>query len=165
MELKRILVLAIAVLCFGDNVAAQNGGQSETSRQKEVAEKGARIMPFDLARSTHDFHDNPRGGIETVITSDYKNSEQVRLIREHLAHEADRFRHGDFEDPAKIHGTEMPGLATLRAAGNKLQVTYKNVPGGASLMYSSHDKAVVAAVHEWFAAQRADHSAHAHMHR
>jgi hypothetical protein len=58
----------------------------------------------------------------------------------------------------------MPGLVTLKAAGGKLHVTYKRLPAGASLTFASSDKSVVAAIHDWFAAQRSDHAAHEHMH-
>jgi hypothetical protein len=35
---------------------------------------------------------------------------QIRLIQEHLTAEAERFSRGDFDDPMKIHGHEMPGV-------------------------------------------------------
>ena len=58
----------------------------------------------------------------------------------------------------------MPGLAALEHAGDKLHVSYRDVPSGASLTYASADPAVVGAIHDWFAAQRSDHAAHMHMH-
>ena len=135
-----------------------------TSRQEEVAMKGATVMPFDLARTTHFFDDDATGGVETVTANDRSDAGQVALIRSHLATEAERFGRGDFSDPAKIHGADMPGLAALSAAGPRLRVTYLDVPGGASLRYESRDPAIIAAIHDWLAAQRADHAAHAHMH-
>ena len=133
------------------------------SRQDEVARKGASVMPFDLTRTTHFFDDRPTGGIETVTANDPRDARQASLIRSHLAAEAKRFAHGDFSDPARIHGQAMPGLAQLEKAGKKLQVTYRDLPAGASLAYESSDRALVAAIHEWFAAQRSDHGAHMHM--
>jgi hypothetical protein len=135
------------------------------SRQEEVARKGAVVMPFDLAKTTHYFDDRPDGGVETVTANDASDAEQAALIRSHLAEEARRFARGDFSDPAAIHGADMPGMAVLERAGAKLRVSYREVPGGASLTYASVDPAAVAAIHEWFAAQRSDHAAHEHMHR
>jgi len=134
------------------------------SRHEEVALKGATVMPFDLARTTHFFDDNAAGGIETVTANDHGDSDQVALVRSHLATEAKRFAAGDFSDPAKIHGEDMPGLSALSKAGARLGVSYRDVPGGASLTYASRDPAVIAAIHDWFAAQRSDHMAHMHMH-
>lgn len=134
------------------------------TRQEQVATKGAVVMPFDLSRTTHYFDDTANGGVETVTANDKADQEQATLIRSHLAREAGLFGHGDFSDPAAIHGRDMPGLAVLSKAGGKLQIAYRDVPGGASLAYTSPDSTVVSAIHQWFAAQRADHAAHGHMH-
>ena len=140
---------------------AQDAGMS---RQEAVAHKGASVMPFDLTKTTHYFDDTATGGVERVTANDLHDQQQVALIRSHLAHEATQFARGDFSDPAKIHGSDMPGLATLGTAGEKLHVSYQALPGGASLTYSSRDTTVIAAIHEWFAAQRSDHGTHEHHH-
>jgi hypothetical protein len=155
---RLIIASALVTLSFAALVSA-----SET-RQEQVARSGATVMPFDLARTRHFFDDNPTGGIETVTANDAQDSTQIALIRSHLATEAEHFNHGDFSDPAKIHGQAMPGLAALAAAGAKLRVTYQPLPAGASLTYASDDAATVGAVHAWFAAQRSDHGAHDHLH-
>ncbi|RQZ58432.1 aspartate carbamoyltransferase [Burkholderia sp. Bp9004] len=134
-----------------------------TSHRAEVARKGATVMPFDLARTTHFFDDTGSGGIETITANDKHDTRQVALIRSHLAIEAQRFRRGDFADPAAIHGLDMAGLATLTRAGEKLHIEYRSLPSGASLTYASNDPDVIAAVHAWFAAQRSDHAAHSHL--
>ena len=155
-------LLAAALLGLSISAAMPAGN---TSRQEEVAHSGASVMPFDLARTTHFFDDTAKGGTETVTVNSPNDTEQIALIRSHLAKEAKRFASGDFSDPATIHGKDMPGLATLATAGNKLRVTYRSLPAGARLSYSSRDKDVIAAIHQWFAAQRSDHGVHAHMHR
>lgn len=135
------------------------------SRQEEVARKGATVMPFDLMRTTHFFDDTKSGGIETIAAHDRSDGRQAALIRSHLRAEAKRFGAGDFSDPAAIHGHDMPGLAELARAGDKLQVRYQELPGGARLSFTSRDPSVIAAVHAWFAAQRSDHVAHEHFHK
>jgi hypothetical protein len=60
--------------------------------------------------------------------------------------------------------TRHARLAALSNADARLRAAYLNVPGGASLGYESREPTVIAAIHDWFAAQRADHAAHAHMH-
>ena len=151
---------AMTLLSTAVTSAAETG---HPSRQEEVARKGAGIMPFDLRRTTHFFADTSTGGVETVTANGSHDVEQITLIRAHLTEEARRLARGDFSDPAAIHGMDMPGLATLTAAGHLLSVEYMTVPNGASITYSSRDKKVVAAIHDWFAAQRSDHGAHARM--
>ena len=162
--MKALIVVAASAL-IGTSMALAADPMPNMSRQDEVARSGASVMPFDLMRSTHFFDDTPSGGIETITANDNRDERQAALIRSHLAAEAKRFSRGDFSDPAKIHGADMPGLAELTSAGTKLDVKYKKLPAGASLTYTSPDPTVAAAVHAWFAAQRSDHAAHAHLHQ
>src|SRR6266545_986339 len=151
-----VAVAASALIGVSSAFAAEPG--PKTSRQDEVVRNGVSVMPFDLKRTTHFFDDTPSGGVETVSANDHRDARQIALIRSHLAAEAKRFSQGDFSDPAKIHGQDMPGLAELARAGEKLQVKYKELPVGASLIFASRDPAVAAAIHAWFAAQRSDHA-------
>lgn len=163
--MKHAFAFVVIALLAGLSAGCGAGPDARSSRQDEVARLGSRVMPFDLARTKHFFDDDATGGIETITANGKDDAAQVDLIRSHLATEAERFGRGDFSDPAVIHGHDMPGLATLAAAGGKLRVTYRDVPGGAHLTFASSDPAVVGAVHEWFSAQRSDHGMHGHMHR
>ena len=118
-------------------------------------------MPFDLDRTTHVFRPTATGGVQTVVADDRGDEEQIGLIREHLRAESARFRHGDFSDPAAIHGSSMPGLATLRARAADIGIRYEEVPAGARIRYTAPDQTVLHALHVWFSAQVADHGAHA----
>ena len=134
------------------------------SRQEEVAAKGARIMPFDLEQTMHHFQPLENGGLQTVTVKDPSNSTQIVLIQAHLKEEAEKFRRGDFSDPAKIHGEDMPGPAALQTGAEHIDVQYTALPNGAQIHYSTKDPALVMALHQWFAAQRADHGHHAVQH-
>ena len=136
-------------------------GCSSGDRQAEVAERGAQVMPFDLERTTHRFTPTADGLVEEVIADRSDDAEQVELIRNHLAEEADRFSAGDFADPARIHGRDMPGLADLEAGANRIEIRYEPLPAGARITFSTTDPALVAALERWGAAQVADHGSHA----
>ena len=58
----------------------------------------------------------------------------------------------------------MPGLATLRARGDALDVRYRALAAGAEIRIRANDPDVVEAVHAWFQAQLDDHGAHAEGH-
>ena len=138
------------------------GNNDETAaRQAEVAARGAEVMPFDLDATTHQFTKTPDGGIQTVTADDPHDDAQIRLIREHLVEERDNFARGDFDDPARIHGMDMPGVAELSAGYRQISVAYADVPAGAELRYSTADQHLVDAVHAWFDRQLMDHGAHA----
>ena len=134
------------------------------SRQEEVATKGAKIMPFDLDQTVHHFQPLENGGLQMVTVKDPSNSTQIALIQTHLKEEAEKFHRGDFSDPAKIHGENMPGLAALQTGAQHIDVQYTALPNGAQIQYSTKDPALVTALHQWFAAQRADHGHHAVQH-
>lgn len=165
-ETRRVVLLvgsgvAAVVLTAGllVGILASTGG--ETSRQDGVAQRGARVMPFDLDATTHVFDETERGGVQTVVADRRQDADQVALVRSHLRSERARFSAGDFGDPAEVHGHEMPGLKVLEARSDALVITYVDVPAGGRVTYRSQDPGVVAALHDWFAAQLADHGQHA----
>ena len=164
--MKRICLVAsvLAATAAPGAPSASSAAKSPTARQQEIARQGAEVMPFDLRRTNHFFDDTPTGGIGTVTVNDPRDRAQIELIRSHLREEAKRFARGDFSDPARIHGKDMPGLLTLGGAARKLKITYKDVPAGGSITFVTRDPQIASAVHEWFKAQRSDHQAHEHMH-
>lgn len=133
-------------------------------RHDEVAERGAMVMPFDLDRSTHVFEKTADGGVQMVVSDD-DDREQIALIRQHLALEAERFSAGDFHDPEMIHGADMPGLHALVMGADRLNITYTDIDSGAQISYGASEPALIGAIHAWFDAQLSDHGDHAQGHR
>jgi hypothetical protein len=134
------------------------------TRQAEVAKRGAKVMPFDLELTTHVFQKLDDGGLQKVVAKDPSNKKQIALIQSHLKEESEKFRKGDFSDPAKIHGEDMPGLAQLKVGAAKIAVRYTALPDGAQIRYTAKDPKLVTALHQWFAAQLSDHGHHATHH-
>jgi hypothetical protein len=139
-------------------------GSAPAARQAEIATRGAKVMPFDLEQTMHVFQSLNDGGLQTVRAKDPASHEQIALIQAHLKEEAEKFQRGDFSDPAKIHGEEMPGLAALKAGAGQIDIQYLPLPDGAQIRYTAKDPALVMAIHHWFMAQRADHGTHASDH-
>ncbi|MCC5950994.1 MAG: aspartate carbamoyltransferase [Acidimicrobiia bacterium] len=146
---------------MGCSSSSEESVAPTTDRQQAVAERGSEVMPFDLDATMHVFTPTDDGGVQDVVAEDSTATEQVRLIREHLAEETERFARGDFGDPASIHGDDMPGLTVLADAHDRLEVTYSDIADGGRITYVGTSPEVVAAVHDWFAAQVADHGDHA----
>lgn len=155
-----VIVTAIAALVS----VYVTGEVTPPGRQEEVAARGAQVMPFDLEQTLHIFEKLADGGLQRVVVKDPSNKEQVSLIRAHLEEEAEKFHWGDFSDPAKIHGEDMPGLAELKAAAGKIDVLYTPLPEGAQIRYTTKEPALVMAIHQWFDAQVSDHGRHASGH-
>lgn len=160
-----VALTALVVVSTGRGAEAERLAAAERAaevrRQAEVAAAGAQVMPFDLEATTHEFSPTGDGGVQTVTADDPTDVQQVQLVRSHLAEEAERFRQGDFADPAMIHGQDMPGLDALRAHGGELHVSYAEVAAGGRITFSSADPQLVSALHAWFEAQLRDHGRHA----
>lgn len=152
------LLAAVAVFAF---TACGSDDQRLADRQQAIAEAGAEVMPFDLDATTHVFTDTSTGGTQDVVADDPDDEANIEQIRLHLEDEATKFRAGDFSDPEAIHGSAMPGLATLKARFADISVDLVETEVGATITYGSDDVDVVEAIHDWFAAQSSDHGDHA----
>jgi hypothetical protein len=156
-----VLLAAAAVALSAGCSDASTPAPASSGRQAEVAQRGASVMPFDLRRTTHRFARTDTGGVQTVLADDPGDATQIGLIRQHLTAEADRFRRGDFTDPARIHGDRMPGLAALRAHDGRITIAYTDTPDGGRVTYTTGDTELRNALHAWFDAQVDDHGTHA----
>lgn len=156
------LTVATAALT---GIAACGVDDAIADRQVAVAEAGAEVMPFALEETTHIFTNTPSGGRQDVVVDNPGDIANIEQIRIHLAEEASKFRNGDFSDPEAIHGPDMPGLSTLQARYGDIEVGLSNTDAGASIIYTADDPDVVAAIHDWFAAQTNDHGDHAEHNR
>lgn len=160
--LAAVLAGGAAVGCSSSSPSSPAPSSSaDTARQEQVARNGAAVMPFDLDRTTHRFIPAPDGLLQEVVSDAPRDPEQIRLIREHLTSEAERFRRGDYGDPANIHGTAMPGLQELTAGAPRIEISHAERPDGAALTFRTTDPQLIDALHRWGAAQIADHGDHA----
>ena len=129
-----------------------------TARQQEVAQKGAMVMPFNGQNSKHVFQKMPDGGLQQVLANDASDKDLVVAIRGHLSMEAARFQKGDYSDPMKIHGMDMPGVQYLSSIKpGQIVIIYRDLPNGAEVHYTGKDADTIAAIHKWFDAQLSDH--------
>ena len=141
--------------------AAYAQAPANEQRLDQVAERGRHVMPFDLEKTQHVFNKTTHGGIQQVIAKDAGDSQQIGLIRQHLADISERFKQGDFSKQRQIHGDDMPGLAELSSQYRNVRFSYRDLPNGAEIEYSAEDTALVDAIHRYFNAQLSDHARHA----
>jgi len=158
--MKYLFAPVLSILLIIGPVYAVEKASEE--RLDEIVKQGVHVMPFDLELTVHVFSKTAKGGVQEVIVKNPGNSEQIKLIRKHLFKISAEFQRGDFSNPAKIHGDNMPGLEELRKAKlNQINVVYEDLPNGAKIIYSTDIASLVTAIHQWFEAQLSDHSRHA----
>ena len=130
-------------------------------RQAAIHDAGQHVMPFDLGQTTHIFEMTDTGGVQEVVSDDPTDSTQISLIRQHLQHEASRFRAGDFTDPTSLHGNDMPGVRELAEGRDEISVEYSEAPSGGQIVFMTKDLRLLTALHRWFGAQLSDHASDA----
>jgi hypothetical protein len=134
---------------------------SAETRQEHVHQMAHSVMPFDVSRTVHIFKMTESGGVQRVIAKDPGATDQIALIRQHLEHEAGRFAQGDYSDPAKLHGPDMPGLKELQQGAAGIKVSYAALAAGAEIRFETADLHLLTALHRWFGAQLSEHGADA----
>jgi hypothetical protein len=159
----QVLIAAVAIVTAVAAVAlwyvfGRDDHQTEQA-DPAMATRAQQVMPFELDHVTHTFTKTTDGGVERVVVKDSGDTRNLALIRSHLRTEADEFGRGNYSDPAKIHGMDMPGVEELERGAARVEVVFAEIPGGAQITYSSGEPALVVALHAWFDRQGSDHSA------
>lgn len=127
-----------------------------------VQARGAAVMGVDQAASHHVFETLPDGGRIVLRRDDPTDAAAVATIRAHLRAVAAAFARGDFTDPRRVHGREVPGSAEMAARRTAIAYEVADVAGGGAVRIRTTDPAAVAAVHAFLAFQRDDHRAPGH---
>jgi len=147
-------ITAALLLLYSSMVFAQ-------TPQEHVHAMSHNVMPFDMSKTIHIFKMTESGGIERIVVRDPRDVDQVALIRRHLQREAGKFQRGDYSDPAKLHGSDMPGLQELEANASQIKVSYSELPQGAQINFKTESLRLLTAIHRWFGAQLSEHGADA----
>ena len=159
MEFRRLAVRSGAVPALA--LVLTSAVAIGQTTQEHVHAMGQTVMPFDLSKTIHVFRMTDSGGVQSVVVKDARDTDQIALIRQHLRHEAQAFQHGDYADPASLHGKAMPGVSALETHHAAIAVAYSEVPLGAALAFTTSDRHLVTEIHRWFGAQLSEHGADA----
>lgn len=158
LRIHSYLTQLIAMLVLINSTPAYSDGNT---RQEHVHQMAHSVMPFDISKTVHIFKMTESGGVQRVIAKDPDATDQVALIQQHLQHETRMFQQGNYSDPKKLHGAEMPGLKDLEAGASRINVSYTAVPSGAEIRFETTDLHLITAIHRWFGAQLSEHGADA----
>ena len=144
---------AVLMACAAVPISAQ------LTQQEHVYQMSHGVMPFDMSKTVHIFRMTEQGGVQRVVIREPGASDQVALIQQHLKHEAEQFQKGNYSDPARLHGADMPGLKELQEGASHVKVSYAPLPNGAEITFETVDLHLLTAVHRWFGAQLSEHGA------
>lgn len=151
-------VLALVVIAVAVGGWYMFGRDHHETADNAMAARAQQVMPFDLNRTMHTFTQSAAGGVEKVVVKEPSDTHNRDLIRTHLQTEAENFRQGNYTDPAKIHGMDMPGVDDLEQGAARVEVVFAEIPHGARITYTSTEAKLISAIHAWFDRQASDHS-------
>jgi len=131
---------------------------SAQEHHASMDQRGATVMGFDQALTTHQFVLFTDGGAIDVSvngTSDTKNRDAIRT---HLPHIATMFGDGNFDSPMLVHdSTNVPGTRTMADRKSTIRYQYVETPAGGRVNIVTTDPDALAAVHAFLRFQIADH--------
>jgi len=125
--------------------------------QATVNEHGDHVMGFSHEKATHHFELNYDGGLIDVRANDVKDTESRDQIRSHFRHIAQMFADGNFNAPMLVHGTTVPGTATMTRLKDQLHWVLQETPRGARIKITADNQPALDAVHEFLRFQIEDH--------
>jgi hypothetical protein len=121
-------------------------------------QRGAMVMGFDQARTTHHFllfHD---GGAIDVGVNDSADTKNRDAIRSHLPHIAMMFGEGDFDAPMLVHDSNnVPGTKTMTERKGAIRYQYVETANGGRVNITTSDPDALAAVHAFLTFQIVEH--------
>jgi hypothetical protein len=130
---------------------------SAQDQHQMVNEHGDKVMGFSHEKTTHHFEDSYDGGAIDVRANDVKGAESRDQIRSHFRQITHMFADGNFNAPMLVHGTEVPGTATMTKLKDQLHWTLSETARGARLTVTADNKPALDAVHEFLRFQISDH--------
>jgi hypothetical protein len=121
-------------------------------------QRGAMVMGFDQARTTHHFLIFNDGGAIDVSVNDSADTKTRDEIRSHLPHIAMMFGDGSFNAPMLVHdSTNVPGTKAMAERKGAIRYQYVETAKGGRVNIVTADRDALAGVHEFLKFQIAEH--------
>ncbi len=121
-------------------------------------QRGAMVMGFDQARTTHHFLLFDDGGAIDVSVKDSADTKNRDAIRSHLPHIAMMFGDGHFDTPMLVHDSKnVPGTKAMIERKGAIRYQYVETANGGRVDIVTSDPAALAAVHQFLKFQIAEH--------
>lgn len=156
MRSRHIALISALALVFASRLGGQTPPPQDPKSQMDA--RGAMVMGFDQARTTHHFYLYEDGGAIDVSVNDPADVTNRDAIRSHLPHIAMMFGGGDFSAPMLVHDTKnVPGTAAMAKLKDAIAYKYVETPKGGRVDITTSDPSAVAAVHDFLKFQIRDH--------
>jgi hypothetical protein len=151
-----LLILLYSTCAFAKDDHMMNCPH-HSEHQKQVAERGDRVMGFDHTKTTHHFLLKDDGGVIVAEANDPADRDSIEQIRTHFSEIAERFSHGDFSMPHEIHARVPPGVPEMTELKDRITYVFHETEKGGEVRITTQDDRALKAIHEFLRFQIEDH--------
>jgi hypothetical protein len=148
----------VPVLCLLGSLSIPVSLSARQEHHGSSDQRGAMVMGFDQARTTHHFLLFNDGGAIEVGVNDAADTKNRDAIRAHLPHIAMMFGKGNFDAPMLVHDSKnVPGTKAMAERKGAIRYQYVETAKGGRVDIVTSDPAALAAVHQFLTFQIAEH--------
>ena len=148
----------VHVLCLLGSLSAPVPLAARQDHHGSSDQRGATVMGFDQALTTHHFLLFTDGGAIEVSVNDLADTKNRDAIRSHLPHIAMMFGEGNFDAPMLVHDSKnVPGTKLMTERKDVIRYQYVETAKGGRVDIVTSDPAALAAVHQFLKFQIAEH--------
>jgi len=153
--MKKIALLACLMALSFATAQAQEPDTGKPAANNTDAHK---LLPYAVDRALEGFTRTANGGIMQIVAKSADDAQQIKAMQQYLRHTAEEYGKGNFSSTERFHGTDMPGLARMKAAKTgAIKYQYKALNNGGQIVFSTGDPQLLNALHVWIDAQIKDH--------
>ena len=151
----RLVTLLCVLVSLASSPVSLSAGQDHHGANDQ---RGAMVMGFDQARTTHHFLLFNDGGAIDVSVNDAADTKNRDAIRSHLPHIAMMFGEGNFDAPMLVHDSKnVPGTGTMTERKGAIRYEYVETAKGGRVNIVTSDPDALAAVHAFLKFQMDEH--------
>lgn len=153
--MKKIALLTLTLACACVSAQAEEAVSEDLHANRLNVDQ---LVPYAVDQAREGFAKTDDGGIMHIAAKPGSDSKQIELIQQYLKQTAAEFSKNDFSSTERFHGTNMPGLARMKAAKpGAIKYQYKALPDGAEILFSTRSAQLLSALHDWIEAQIREH--------
>lgn len=153
--MKKTALLACLLVSLFATAQAQ---EPEAGKHAANSTGAHQSLPYAIDRALEGFAKTANGGIMQIVAKSANDTQQIKPMQQYLRQTAEEYQKGDFSSTERFHGTDMPGLAQMKAAKTgEIKYQYKALDNGGQIVFSSEDPQLLNALHAWIDAQIKEH--------
>jgi hypothetical protein len=153
--MKKMALIACLLVLFSATAQAQ---ESDAGKHAANSTDAHQSLPYAVDQALEGFAKTADGGIMQIIAKSADDAQQITRMQQYLRQTAEEYKKGDFSYTERFHGTNMPGLAQMKAAkAGEIKYQYKALNNGGQIVFSTEDPQLLNALHAWIDAQIKEH--------